>query len=240
MKKILLSAVAIASLLPATANAAATIYFGENQSPAGGVSGDPLTARNAFLAALTAGVSTEDFESEAVGAPSVPLTFVGGLGTINGNLTGTGAIRNSPSFGTYATSGSQFYDNEFEAFTISFATAIAAFGFYGTDIGDISQALQVTLDIGLSSERVFTVANTINGNNASLLFWGITDVANPFTTVTFAQSGSDRFGFDDLTVGDVKQVKGVPEPAAWAMMLAGFGLVGGAMRRREKVTVTFA
>lgn len=25
---------------------------------------------------------------------------------------------------------------------------------------------------------------------------------------------------------------GVPEPAAWAMMLAGFGLVGGAMRRR--------
>lgn len=32
----------------------------------------------------------------------------------------------------------------------------------------------------------------------------------------------------------------VPEPAAWAMMLAGFGLVGAAMRRREKVAVTFA
>ena len=32
----------------------------------------------------------------------------------------------------------------------------------------------------------------------------------------------------------------VPEPAAWAMMLAGFGLVGSAMRRREKVAVTFA
>jgi hypothetical protein len=33
---------------------------------------------------------------------------------------------------------------------------------------------------------------------------------------------------------------GVPEPAAWAMMLAGFGLVGSAMRRRSKVAVTFA
>lgn len=33
---------------------------------------------------------------------------------------------------------------------------------------------------------------------------------------------------------------GVPEPAAWAMMLAGFGLVGSALRRREKMTVTFA
>lgn len=32
----------------------------------------------------------------------------------------------------------------------------------------------------------------------------------------------------------------VPEPAAWAMMLAGFGLVGGAMRRRQKVAATFA
>lgn len=28
---------------------------------------------------------------------------------------------------------------------------------------------------------------------------------------------------------------GVPEPAAWAMMLAGFGLVGGAVRRRAKL-----
>lgn len=33
---------------------------------------------------------------------------------------------------------------------------------------------------------------------------------------------------------------GVPEPAAWAMMLAGFGLVGSAMRRRSTMTVTFA
>ena len=32
----------------------------------------------------------------------------------------------------------------------------------------------------------------------------------------------------------------VPEPAAWAMMLAGFGLVGAAMRRREKLAVTSA
>jgi hypothetical protein len=32
----------------------------------------------------------------------------------------------------------------------------------------------------------------------------------------------------------------VPEPAAWALMLTGFGLVGAAMRRRAKVAVTFA
>jgi hypothetical protein len=32
---------------------------------------------------------------------------------------------------------------------------------------------------------------------------------------------------------------GVPEPASWAMMLGGFGMVGGAMRSRRKAAVSF-
>lgn len=46
-----------------------------------------------------------------------------------------------------------------------------------------------------------------------------------------------HFAIDDVTFASAN---GVPEPAAWAMMLAGFGLVGAAMRRREKVAVTYA
>jgi hypothetical protein len=34
-------------------------------------------------------------------------------------------------------------------------------------------------------------------------------------------------------------LSGVPEPASWAMMVGGFGLIGAAMRRR-KVAVSFA
>jgi Concanavalin A-like lectin/glucanases superfamily len=33
---------------------------------------------------------------------------------------------------------------------------------------------------------------------------------------------------------------GVPEPAAWALMITGFGLVGSVMRRRQSVRVTYA
>jgi len=32
----------------------------------------------------------------------------------------------------------------------------------------------------------------------------------------------------------------VPEPASWAMMVGGFGLVGGALRNRRKVAIRFA
>jgi len=33
---------------------------------------------------------------------------------------------------------------------------------------------------------------------------------------------------------------GVPEPASWALMLGGFGMIGGAMRARRRIAVTFS
>jgi hypothetical protein len=33
---------------------------------------------------------------------------------------------------------------------------------------------------------------------------------------------------------------GVPEPSGWALMIAGFGLVGGAMRRKQRVKISYA
>ncbi len=48
-------------------------------------------------------------------------------------------------------------------------------------------------------------------------------------TTSETQKGYNRY----LTSGSVSAVAGaVPEPATWAMMIAGFGLVGAAMRRR--------
>ena len=38
----------------------------------------------------------------------------------------------------------------------------------------------------------------------------------------------------------VEMSGGVPEPASWAMMLGGFGLVGGALRSRRKAAVSFS
>jgi hypothetical protein len=51
-------------------------------------------------------------------------------------------------------------------------------------------------------------------------------------------AGTYRLTFDGS--GVVVPTPGVPEPAAWAMMIGGFGLVGSAMRRRVRTTVRFA
>ena len=70
----------------------------------------------------------------------------------------------------------------------------------------------------------------------------------PFSPVGVAFSGiaksisfagvANQIVFDDITFGSVTPGPGgVPEPASWALMLGGFGLVGGAMRsRRAAVT----
>ena len=47
-------------------------------------------------------------------------------------------------------------------------------------------------------------------------------------------------GFDNLKF-DVRSVGGmVPEPATWALLILGFGAVGGAMRRRTTLAVSYA
>lgn len=55
------------------------------------------------------------------------------------------------------------------------------------------------------------------------------------------QAGDDEsWGLDNIKI-DYFTRGGVPEPAAWAMMLAGFGMVGGAVRRRKNTgAVTYA
>ncbi len=80
-----------------------------------------------------------------------------------------------------------------------------------------------------------TSINTTGGNFSPLQalagFNGL-DASGIWTLQIADQVGADRGNLEGWTLnlgGDA----GVPEPAAWTMMIAGFGLVGGAMRRRS-------
>jgi hypothetical protein len=48
------------------------------------------------------------------------------------------------------------------------------------------------------------------------------------------------FGFDNIVLTARPAVAAVPEPSTWAMMIGGFGAVGGEMRRRRKAVVATA
>ncbi|MBA2918723.1 PEPxxWA-CTERM sorting domain-containing protein [Sphingomonas sp. MAH-20] len=51
----------------------------------------------------------------------------------------------------------------------------------------------------------------------------------------------NNLGYQRTTAQIYAQALGVPEPTSWALMIAGFGLLGGAMRRRARTTaVTYA
>lgn len=220
-----------------SAQAAPIIFFGENQNPGEAVSGAPVTAHNAFLAGLT-GVGTEEFEGFALAATEpLVLTFPGSSGSIGATLSGAGQISVNALSGRFNTSpgGAQFWEVS-GAFQLDFSAPISAFGFYGTDIGDFTGQVTVSLwDAVTSAITNVTINNTINGKDGSLLFWGFIDSGATYDRIVFGNTaaGTDFFGFDSMTIGDAQQIRNpVPEPATVALLGLGLGGVVAVRRRR--------
>ena len=233
---------ALVAAIAAPAAADITTYFGEDlglgehtRLPAWP---NAAASRSSFDAMLTEGVSTEDFESFASGTGlPLALTFSGSFGDITATITKTGGtynpyVENVPSgtngYGRYPTSGDQYLETS-NAMRIDFDTAVAAFGFYGVDIGDFSGQVTVTTING--GTNTYNVGNTVNGPGGSVLFWGVIDTDNLFTAIEFGNTaaGADFFGFDDMTVGDLQQI--IPAPGALLLGVLGLGMVGWVKRR---------
>jgi hypothetical protein len=237
---LILSMAALLICLGAGVSSAAYTFFGEDL---GLGEGTPLpshpnadTARNNFIGSLT-GVGTETFESYAngTGAPLV-ITFPGaGTATLNGN----GSVANvtpgtTNGVGRYAISGAQYWESS-DVFSIDFSAPVAAFGFYGIDIGDFGGQLTLTLALQGGGTTNLTVPNTINGAGGGVLYYGYIDTDHLFTGVTFGNtaSGYDYFGFDDMTIGSYGQV-GPIVPIPGAVWLLGSGLLGLAGFRKKR------
>lgn len=111
------------------------------------------------------------------------------------------------------------------------AAGAAALGFCTNGVG----ALEVGIAGGDSGGAAF-----INGQIASVNSFGLT-----FGT----GFGDFKAGLNDSwgelngfvpTFIHADFINGVPEPGTWAMMILGFGFVGGALRRRGKTQLSFA
>jgi PEP-CTERM motif len=72
-------------------------------------------------------------------------------------------------------------------------------------------------------------------------FWVIGEYAQPEGIIPgFTTTPRSVWGTYIGVIGTGKTPGAVPEPGTWMMMLAGFGFVGGAMRRRTRVRVSYS
>ena len=116
--------------------------------------------------------------------------------------------------------------------TINFASPVDAFSFDWGSIDDYN-SLNVMTSVGnvmLNGAMV----SAANGNQSSSTTNGLfTFLGNGATISGFTlTSGSNSFEIDNVAA--------VPEPATWGMMILGFGVMGGAMRRRQRTTARVA
>ncbi len=125
-----------------------------------------------------------------------------------------------------------FFENDFTT-----PKGQQAFGFYGTDIGDVGNELEIELlDGAMMMIPVDTIPDGGSAFNASIIFWGIIldDGVAPIVSVRFVNSGggTDIFGFDEFIIATPEQTM-IPLPTTVGLGAA--GLLGIAAIRRRRL-----
>ena len=130
---------------------------------------------------------------------------------------------NSRNLGDRATAG-------FEIYAANAAVAATGVGVSGLTLGSDATLLAagtLVLDPGLSivSAQGFSALN----NSQSFRYLQF----RPTSAINNAYGGA-AYGLNELRVFEyIPTQSAVPEPASWALMISGFGLVGGAVRSRR-------
>lgn len=207
--------VAIAvGLTASAANAATTMSFSVGgASPSGGFTVvDPFTTLLGLVTTGTVQIKTPP--SDSSGAPPA-----------NSSPAGTSYLSVlTGGFATY-TFASPVTGFQFDWGSVDTYNTLTMTGSFGT----------MTVIPGTTPNPSFPSTNGNQGFTGSGLFTALGN-GDTFTSITFGSS-ANSFEVDNLAT-----TSAVPETATWAMMLAGFGIIGFGLRRRTKTAgrVTYA
>lgn len=178
--------------------------------------------------ALPAGVTVfQDFEGLAGGTPGASI------GTNAFVFDNSAALAARPAFGSTgnfaAVQNGGSYSVDFGP-TDAFSFVLGSLDTYNTlTLHYEGGASQDYIGGQIVNDLTFPSGDQISGLTNGVVTYRVTDGAR-LIGATFTSTG-DSFEFDNLATG------AVPEPASWALMIAGFGLAGAAMRRRNRAMV---
>jgi hypothetical protein len=228
-------------------------FFGEDAySPTGSyLNADAANAD--FLSRIDGFVGVEDFEGFQYEDTAPLFVDFGDAGIAT--LTGQGNVFRSSQFAGTPTPVPTSGDAAWlltvprDSFVLEFSDPVAAFGFYGGDIGDYGAQLGVRLNRANGTSDLVSIPHTLGANNTpdqNVLFWGIIDTENQITSLSFESLNNTREGFffDDFTIASAEQLNrvpegprpsSVPEPSSMLLFATGMaGLVGIRKRKNNK------
>ncbi len=179
------------------------------------------------------------FTTQTAGSTAITGWTVGGFGVdyIGGYWMASDGVRSIDLSGNNAGSVSQTIATTIgTSYTVNFDLS------GNPDAGVGSKISIVSISGSLPVVKIYDVLATNSRTNMNWQPYSYTFTAFANTsTLTFASAEYNAFGpaLDNVSILENGGIgSNVPEPASWAMLLVGFGLVGTAARKRRPMVVT--
>nr|MEA2797301.1 hypothetical protein [Phenylobacterium sp.] len=208
------------------------------------VNGDFSAGNSVFTSGYTYSPGSNTTEGEYT-IRTDPYPWNSNFVSVGDHTTGTGLMfvgNGSPTLGQLVwQSGTIAIDPTtnyfFEAFVMNVCCNASYGGANSPPVLDFSISLNGGAPVLLNTLTIpLSPAGVWHGLSTSFNSGGSTTAVLSLINGNTAPGGND-FAVDDIFLGTVSTVGGIPEPGTWAMLLAGFAGIGSALRSRRKVRI---
>lgn len=246
-----LAAIAAASLISTSANAAIVVLFDDFDDGFANFANTVTTAGGTQTNFVLTPGGTPGNADFTISRPSGAVVSIGSAYTLfnsSPSRTTTGGVININPAGPDTDPRSNPLDYRNSGITFNFTSPINSLGFEVGDWATCCQPSNLWIQFG-SNAPIQLGASTAFGdqfltNNGAGVFVAAFDDSDTFSTVSFWGDGVGEFLVAGGTVryaavprGSLPPTGAVPEPSTWAMMLLGFFGIGATLRRRPGMGV---